>query len=304
MDRLIEVKINGHHLSKDNNVAGVQHESNATVLRIEFDPTWDGLAKKVTFWDARGLNPVERILTTDLLEDMAQSTRIYLCPIPGEAMAEAGRLEFVVDGWKDGVRPRSLSAQLTVKPAPKADNAGQPEDPTPSMAEQLQGQVDAMMGELQVAVTAKEDARASAEEAAASAANIKASEDAAKASAEAAAASAGEAAASADEAASSVAGSVEAAIANRQMAEEAAANAKASQEKFSSNYGNVLWATQGLAGISSVGLGGGILSLAWRSRKEGVTPTPALTDEVLHRSRGVQALTGKRVNQGDAAVVP
>ena len=80
--------------------------------------------------------------------------------------------------------------------------------------------------------------------------------------------------------------------------------AKASQEKFSSNYGNVLWATQGLSGSSSVGLGGGILSLAWRSRKEGVTPTPALTDEVLHRRRGVQALTGKRVDQGDAAVVP
>ena len=31
--------------------------------------------------------------------------------------------------------------------------------------------------------------------------------------------------------------------------------AKASQEKFSSNYGNVLWATQGLSGSSSVGLG-------------------------------------------------
>lgn len=52
-----------------------------------------------------------------------------------------------------------------------------------------------------------------------------------------------------------------------------------------------------------MGLGGGTLSLAWRSGKEGA-PTPALTDEVLHRSGGVQALTGKGVDQGNAAVVP
>lgn len=52
-----------------------------------------------------------------------------------------------------------------------------------------------------------------------------------------------------------------------------------------------------------MGLGGGILSLAWRSKKEGA-PTPALTDEALHRSGGVQALTGKGVDQGNAAVVP
>ncbi len=40
-------------------------------LRISFDDGWDGYAKKVTFWDARGKNPVERTLTVDLLENAA-----------------------------------------------------------------------------------------------------------------------------------------------------------------------------------------------------------------------------------------
>lgn len=182
MDRLIEVKVNGHHLTKDNNVAGVQHESNATVLRIEFDPSWDGLAKKVTFWDALGQNPVERTLTADLLEDIAHNTRVYLCPIPGEAMVEAGNLEFVVDGWKDGRRSRSLSDTLKVKYAPEADMAGQPVDPSPTQAEQLQVQIDTMMGKVQEAVTAKEEAKAGAQAAAASAEAAAASAEAVLAS--------------------------------------------------------------------------------------------------------------------------
>ena len=70
MDRMIEVKVSGDYLTKDNQNAGVQHEANVTALRIAFDESWDGFAKKVTWWDAKGANPVERTLTADLLEDM------------------------------------------------------------------------------------------------------------------------------------------------------------------------------------------------------------------------------------------
>ena len=37
MDRIIEIKVNGSHLTKDSRYAGVQHEANAKSLRIEFD---------------------------------------------------------------------------------------------------------------------------------------------------------------------------------------------------------------------------------------------------------------------------
>lgn len=129
MDRIINVKVGGNHLSKDNKVAGVRGEANVTNLRITFDEGWDGYAKKVTFWDALGNNP-----TKILLEDKKEA----LVPIPGEAMTEAGNLTFVIDGYINGKKQRSLADELEVKEAPMDDNAAEPVDPTPTQAEQLQ----------------------------------------------------------------------------------------------------------------------------------------------------------------------
>lgn len=148
MDRIIEIKVNGSYLTKDNRIGGVQHEANATNLRIEFDAGWDGYAKKVTFWDANGQNPVERTLTADLLEDITVSTRIYLCPIPGEALAESGECTFVIDGYISGKRQRSISDTLMVREAPFIEQAEQPVDPTPTQAEQLQVQIDTMLEDM------------------------------------------------------------------------------------------------------------------------------------------------------------
>ena len=159
MDRNIEVKVNGSYLTKDNKNAGVQHEANVTILRIEFDESWDKFAKKVTWWNARGLNPVERTLTADLLEDLSDSPRVYLVPIPGEAMAEAGLCTFVIDGYVDGKRQRSISDHLLVKEAPFIESAAQPVDPTPTQAEQLQVQIDTLLEDMQEEAIKAETAR-------------------------------------------------------------------------------------------------------------------------------------------------
>ena len=149
MDRIIEVKVGGNYLTKDNKNAGVRGEANVTSLRITFDEGWDNYAKTVTFWDARGQNPVERILTTDLLENKAESIRVYLVPIPGEPMAEAGSMTFVIDGYIEGKRQRSMSDKLEVKDAPIADNAEEPIDPIPKPYEQFQEQIDAIKKDIQ-----------------------------------------------------------------------------------------------------------------------------------------------------------
>lgn len=176
MDRIIEVKVNGSYITKDNRNAGVQHEANSTSLRIEFDPSWDSYAKKITWWNAKGEDPVEITLGIDLLEDAASSTRIYLCPIPGEPLAECGECTFVIDGYTDGKRQRSAADRLWVKEAPFKETAGQPSDPTPSQAEQLQKEIDEIKGTISQSVASK---NAAAE----SAANAKASETAAASSA-------------------------------------------------------------------------------------------------------------------------
>lgn len=149
MDRIIDVKVNGDYLSMDRRKAGNQHEANIARLRIHFDPNWDGLAKTVTFWDANGNHPVKRTLTADRLEDAAKDIRVYLCPIPGEALAESGMMTFTIDGYRDGVRQRTAGAELEVGRSPYEENAGEPADPTPSQAEQLQVQIDTMLGEMQ-----------------------------------------------------------------------------------------------------------------------------------------------------------
>lgn len=171
MDRIIDVKVRGSYLARDRRMAGVQGEANSTSLRIEFDESWDGYAKKVTWWDALGQNPVERTLTADLLEDLTQSTRIYLCPIPGEPLAESGMCTFVIDGWVEGKRQRSLSAELEVPEAWFIEHAEEPADPTPTQAEQLQGQIDTLLGDMQGVAQEAEGAAARAEIAEANAAD-------------------------------------------------------------------------------------------------------------------------------------
>ena len=230
MDRTIEVKVNGSYITKDNRNAGVQHEANSTSLRIEFDPSWDSYAKKITWWDAKGEDPVEITLGTNLLEDAAASTRIYLCPIPGEPLAECGECTFVIDGYVDGKRQRSAADQLWVKEAPFKENAGQPSDPTPSQAEQLQKEIDGIKGTIS-------QAAASRDAAAESAAQAKASETEAASSASAAAKSetaAGGSAASAAADASAAAKSAEAAAQSKQNAEASETSAKSSATTASS----------------------------------------------------------------------
>ena len=148
MDRIINVNVAGSYLSKDSRNAGVQHEANATRLRITFSEEWDAYGKTVTFWDATGSTPTKILLGADRLEDITVSTRVYLCPIPGEAMTEAGDMTFVVDGYLDGVRQRSISGTMTVHKAPFAPDAAEPSDPTPTQAEQLQTQIDTMLGDM------------------------------------------------------------------------------------------------------------------------------------------------------------
>jgi len=171
MERIIEVKVNGYQLTKDNRYAGVQGEANVTTLRITFDESWDAYAKTITFWDARGENPVEVILAASLLENIAESTRTYLVLIPAEPLVHAGSFDFVIDGALNNKRQRSVCTSLAVRPAPSTDDAGEPIDPTPTQAEQLQAQIEAMLPIMQADKNAAVAAAHTAENSADSAAN-------------------------------------------------------------------------------------------------------------------------------------
>lgn len=157
MDRIIEVKVSGNYLSKDNKNAGVRGEANVTKLRITFDEGWlkDDYSKKITFWNARGLNPV----VVDLVPTFAETDKTYLVPIPKEPLEEAGNLTFVIDGEIEGKVQRSVSDTLEVKDAPIAENAGQPIPPTPDELTQLRISFEGIKEDVLDAVKARDEAK-------------------------------------------------------------------------------------------------------------------------------------------------
>lgn len=142
MDRIINVSVGGNYLKKDKKVAGVRGEANVTRLRIAFDNGWDNYAKKVTFLDARGQNPVNVTLGVELLEDVSKDKRVYLVPIPAEPMAVSGELTFIIEGVLDNKIQKSFADRLEVKDAPDTDNAVNTVDPTPSELAQLQAEIE------------------------------------------------------------------------------------------------------------------------------------------------------------------
>ena len=160
MDRIINVKVGGNHLIKDSKNAGVRGEANVTKLRITFDEGWDGYTKKITFWNARGLNPVCIILS-----GLAENETTYLVPIPNEPMEEAGMLTFVIEGTDDDKVQRSVRDELEVKDAPIAKNAGQPVPPTEDELTQLEGKIDEIKCDILEVKNAKEDTQKSAKSA-------------------------------------------------------------------------------------------------------------------------------------------
>lgn len=160
MDRIIEVKVCGNHLTKDSKIAGTKGEGNITKLRITFDENWEDFAKRVIFWDAYGQNPVRVVLTVQMIEDISKSTRVYIVPIPHEAMARAGWMTFSVQGTLDNKNQVSITSTLEVKDSP---DILEPLDPTPSEVEQLQGEIEAIKGDLQDFETAHRETEENAQ---------------------------------------------------------------------------------------------------------------------------------------------
>lgn len=152
MDRIIEVKVCGNHLTKDSKIAGTKGESNITRLRITFDENWEDYAKQVVFWDAYGQNPVRVVLTLQMIEDVTKSTRVYLVPIPAEAMARAGLMTFSIRGTLDNKNQVSITSQLEVSDSPDILD---PLPPTPSVLEQMQAQIEAIKDDLDDIETAR-----------------------------------------------------------------------------------------------------------------------------------------------------
>ena len=96
MTRTIPLKIQNEYIAGDKVLIGAAGSHNDVVLRMEFSPMWDGLAKTVQFCDALGESTVEVLLAAQMLE--SGTTNVYLVPVPNGAKKYAGDMALAIKG--------------------------------------------------------------------------------------------------------------------------------------------------------------------------------------------------------------
>jgi hypothetical protein len=145
--RTITVSVLDEVIKASSNIAGAAGSYNAVTLEITFSDAWDGLSRKVYFYNAKGGGLVYVLLTPAHLKE--GTTNVYQLPIPAEPLAYEGDMTMTIKGYLLNGTEESI-VMLTMQKAFKvyasgyADTSAGPAEPTPTQAEQLQAQIDAL----------------------------------------------------------------------------------------------------------------------------------------------------------------
>ena len=182
--RTIPVQVNNEYVQGAGVAVGAAGSHNDVVLEIAFSSLWDGLAKKITWLDANGENATLTILTTNMLK--TGETTVYQVPIPAEPKAYAGELTMTikgatVSGSTETRATLSTSCTFRVLPSAYDSSADESGDVTPTQAEQLQAEIDTIIGTISEAAESATAAASSETAAAASATGAAAAQTAAEA---------------------------------------------------------------------------------------------------------------------------
>lgn len=143
--RTIHMTVDGDNVKLDSAVAGVQGSGNVDKIVVRFDPSWEGYGKTACWWDAHGGQAGKpRLLTADMLVDMADAGSGYILLVPSTALAYAGRCSLIINGWKNGCLARTVGQELQVVSAPALDEE-QEEYIDPTEAQRLQAEIETMV---------------------------------------------------------------------------------------------------------------------------------------------------------------
>lgn len=158
--REIFLNITNEYIKQSDRFAGVQGAANATALILSFDESWDGFAKHLTWFNAEGQNPVYLLLTVDKASD--QSFRKYRVLIPKEALELGGNCTLVIEGYKDSAVAKSITAEFEVAPSPDTSEALSGQEPSPTLAQQLQEEIEDIKDGIVAAVSNSAEAQKTA----------------------------------------------------------------------------------------------------------------------------------------------
>lgn len=160
--RTVSLTVQTEYVAGAGVVAGAEGTSSTTV-RVEFID-WSGLSKYATTRNAKGENPTVTVLTTDKLVPETEDT--YEFEIPSNAMDEEGLMSITFTGYEvengneTSTVTNTATAKLRVLPSDymPADDGSV----TPTIAQQLQAEIDEIKDDIIIATHAQEYAEAAA----------------------------------------------------------------------------------------------------------------------------------------------
>ena len=169
MDNKIDLTVTGSTVNGCGVQVGAAGSHDDVTLRIRFEQGygWEGSAKRIYWLDANGENPVVTVLTLQMRENAGDDS-VYLVPIPAKPKAVAGRMMMSIRGAvvSDEAEARATvtaTAFFLVQDSVYDAAATAQEDITPSVAEQIQQQIDGVFGKWEnLTVTAETGEAASA----------------------------------------------------------------------------------------------------------------------------------------------
>ena len=180
--REIPIQVTDEYVRGAGVAVGAAGSHDDVALRISFSPMWTGTARSIVWLDAAGENPTTTQLGTGLLAE--GETEVYLVPIPAEPKALPGEMTMTikgatVSGGKETAATLTAAARFRVLESAWDPDAEESADITPTQAEQLRSEIDAVKADIVVVrgVAAAEEGRKTAEAARVSAETVRAEKE-------------------------------------------------------------------------------------------------------------------------------
>lgn len=146
--KYIPLTIENEYIKGANVVIGAAGSHDDVYLKITFGSMWDGLFKRIVWFNANKETPTVTILDSSMLEDGTDN--VYTVPVPANPKALPGKMIMTVKGTvsdddEELVATLTAAAEFIVLDSAWDDNAQQQDAVPPSVAEQLQAEIDAIM---------------------------------------------------------------------------------------------------------------------------------------------------------------
>lgn len=152
--KTVYLKVDEEYVDGAGKIAGAKGSNRSTDILVEFSPDWEVLSKYATTRDAKGLHPETTVLGLDKREPIGEEGEgryAYRFSLTSNAMCEEGQMSVTFTGYEiEGGNETSTVintalAKLRVLPSDYAEMDDG--SVTPTIAQQLQAEIDAIEAE-------------------------------------------------------------------------------------------------------------------------------------------------------------